>query len=115
MPYITQEKRRQLDPAIDELHRILTNIKIDDESANTEGCVNYSITRLLMLVYGDKDSARYGSINDALGVLDAVGKEYYRKVAVPYEDQKEFENGVVEINPTKEVVGTVNVVDPRNL
>ena len=86
-------------------------LKLDDESTNTEGCINYAVTRLLMQVYGNKDSATYRCINDALGVLDAIGKEYYRKVAAPYEDQKEFENGPVDITYDPEVVGSVRVVD----
>jgi hypothetical protein len=111
MPYIAQDKRNQLDPIVDELHRQLVNLKLDDETTNTEGCINYAITRLLMMVYGDKDSTSYRCINDALGVLDGISKEYYRKVAAPYEDQKEFENGQVDISHEPEVVGSVNVVD----
>lgn len=113
MPYIKQEKRNQIDPIVDELHRILVNIKLDDESANLEGCINYAVTRLLMQVYGNKDSTSYRSLNDALGVLDAIGKEYYRKVGAPYEDQKEFENGPVDINYDPEVVGSVTVQDTK--
>lgn len=113
MPYISQDKRNQLDPAVDELHRLLVNLKLDDESTNTEGCINYAVTRLLMQVYGTKDSTSYRCINDALGVLDGISKEFYRKVAVPYEDQKEFDNGPVDVNHDPEVVGSVTVVDTK--
>lgn len=95
MPYITQDKRDKLDPVVEQLHQILTDLHDNDISDNMEGNINYTITRLLMMVYGDRDSTRYAQVNNALGVLDAVSKEYYRKVAAPYEDQKEFENGPV--------------------
>lgn len=97
MPYITQDKRRQLDSHIDDLHRALIGMRLDDESTNTEGNLNYTITRLLMLVYGQSDETRYANINDAIGMLECCKLEFYRKVAEPYEDQKEFENGVVDI------------------
>lgn len=97
MPYITQDKRRQLDPAIDDLHRTLVSMRLDDESTNTEGNLNYLITRLLMKVYGQKDSTRYSNINDCIGMLECCKLEFYRQVAAPYESQKEFENGEVEL------------------
>ena len=109
MPYITQEKRSQLDNIVDELHRALVNMKLDDESTNTEGNINYAVTRLLMLVYGDKNSTRYSEINSAIGLLECIKQEYYRQVAAPYENQKEFENGPVEIEPSHEIVGKVTV------
>ena len=97
MPYITQDKRRQLDSLINELHRTLVNMRLDDEGTNTEGNLNYIITRLLMKVYGQKDTTRYANINDCIGMLECCKLEFYRKVAAIYEDQKEFENGEVEI------------------
>ena len=109
MPYISQDQRNQLDPIVDELHRQVVNLRLDDESTNTEGCINYAITRLLMQVYGNKESTSYQCINDALGLLDGVSKEFYRKVAAPYEDQKEFENGPVDTTYDPEVVGAVNI------
>ena len=96
MPYISKEKRAVLDPVIDELHRTLVDLQMDDELNNMEGNINYTFTRLLMMVYGDRNSTRYSQINDAMGVLSSVQAEYYRKVAAPYEDQKSFENGEVE-------------------
>ncbi len=97
MPYITQDKRRQLDTHIDAIHHALVGMRLDDESTNTEGNLNYTITRLLMMVYGQSDDTRYANINDAIGMLECCKLELYRKVAEPYEDQKEFENGSVDI------------------
>lgn len=113
MPYISQDKRDVLDPVIEQLHQTLVDLEIDDDQNNMEGNINYSITRLLMMVYGDRDTTRYAQINDALGVLDAVSKEYYRIVAAPYEDQKRFENGdVVRFRTEPEVVDTITLIVP---
>ena len=103
MPYIIQEKRRQVDYLIDELRFALASMEADDELNNMEGNVNYIITSLLMKVYGDKDSTSYSSINAAIGVLECAKNEFYRKVAAPYEDQKEFDNGCINatVTPTR--------------
>lgn len=113
MPYIKEEKRDILDPVIDKLHRTLVDLEMDDDMNNMEGNLNYTITRLLMMVYGDRNSTNYSQINDAMGVLGSVKSEYYRKVAAPYEDQKAFENGdVVRFRSAGEVVGVVDVEVP---
>ena len=94
MPYITQEKREQLDPVIEQLRTALVNLELDDEGGNnTEGNLNYVITTLLMTFYGNRDSTRYAQINDGMGMMFCAALEYYRKVAAPYEDQKEHDNG----------------------
>ena len=111
MPYITKDKRQQLDPLIDAIHHQLVGMRLDDESNLLEGNLNYLITRLLMKAYGDKYSTRYAQVNSAIGMMECCKLELYRKVAAPYEDQKEFENGAVEINPANEVVATINIVD----
>ena len=108
MPYIVEEKRIQLDSHIEDLYHALVGLMADDENNNMEGNLNYTITKLLMMVYGDRDSTRYAQINDAIGMLECAKLEYYRKVAAPYEDQKEFENGAVNgsLTPlqTREIV-----------
>ena len=110
MPYITREKRAVLDPAIDELFRTLGELDLDDDQNNTEGNINYAITRLLMMVYGDAESTRYAHINDAIGVLECIKMEYYQRVAAPYEIKKMMENGSVKRNMGEpEVVGTVEI------
>jgi len=92
MPYIKQEKRDVLNPAIDKLMIALVNLQCDDDANNMEGNINYVFTKLLKNCYGDS----YGEINDALGVIAAVQLEFYRRVAVPYEEQKIYDNGDVE-------------------
>jgi hypothetical protein len=117
MPYIKQDKRDMLDGTIEQLHQALVEMEIDDEMNNMEGNINYAITRLLMMVYGDRETTNYAQINDAIGALECIKQEFYRKVAAPYEDQKSFENGDVarfrEHEP--EVVGEVEIVVPMDL
>lgn len=111
MPYITQEKRHVLDSIIDQLHHALVELQMDDELNNMEGNINYTVSRLLMMVYGDRDSTRYADINDAIGLLECIKQEYYRKVAAPYEDQKEHDNGaVVRFRTDPVVTAPVDVV-----
>jgi hypothetical protein len=93
MPYIKQEKRDVLDPAIDELLNALRELESDDPNNNMEGNINYVITRILKRVY---KGGGYRGVNDAMGMMLCAALEFYRKDAGPYEDQKEFENGTVE-------------------
>ena len=95
MPYIDELKRQVLDPSIDTLHELLVHMETDDPDNNMEGNLNYLLTRLFQMVYGDQNSTRYSSINDAMGVLECVKQEFYRKVAAPYENQKEHDNGEI--------------------
>lgn len=60
---------------------------------STVGELNYCITRLIRDYYNV--NPRYQSINDVVGALEAAKMEFYRRVAVPYEDQKIRENGDV--------------------
>jgi len=105
MPYIKQIKRDTLDSVIDSLHKALVELEVDDESNNMEGNLNYTITRLLRMCYGQS----YGEINDAMGMLQCVMLEHYRTVAVPYENQKIYENGDVDVNLPSERLSEVVV------
>ena len=92
MPYIKAEKREPLDPAIDLLLNALRELESDDPSNDMGGNLNYVITRLLHRCY----STKYSEMAQAVSVLEMAKLEYYRKVAAPYENQKEFENGSVD-------------------
>jgi hypothetical protein len=37
----------------------------------------------------------YQTMNDCLGALEGAKLEFYRRVVVPYEEQKKYENGDV--------------------
>ena len=94
-----------MDPIIDDLVDALVKLQTDDENNNFEGNLNYSITRLLRKCYSNS----YREINDAIGMLECVKLEHYRTQAGPYEDQKKFENGDVEINATPIILNEVVV------
>ena len=84
MPYILKEKRQHIEPGILSLSRLL----------ETKGDYNYAITRLLH-TWIEKHGKRYEHVNDAQGIIDCVGKEFYRVVTAPYENKKRKENGPV--------------------
>lgn len=107
MPYIAQEDRKNLDPAIDELaRRIVLRAKKDKNDGAFAGLLNYSITRLTLKVartlFG---RMRYWVIATVTGVLKNVSQEFYRRVAAPYEDKKIKEHGDVDLYEefTKEI------------
>jgi len=108
MPYIVQPKRDTLDPTIDELHKILVGMEMDDESNNMEGNLNYIFTRILRMCYTDS----YSQINDAMGVLSCVMLEHYRTKAAPYEDQKIYDNGDVVTDSFGEILSEIVVRKP---
>lgn len=58
------------------------------------GVLNYNIHQLIFQ-YLDHNGLSYTTINEVLGVLNAVNQEFYRRVAVPYEEEKRQQNGDV--------------------
>jgi hypothetical protein len=95
MPYITPDKRKSLDPLIDALSdALLGGICCVDFSFPDPGDVNYAVTRLLCSAYG-LSLPCYHDLNEAMGVLECVKHELYRRIAAPYEDAKAAENGDV--------------------
>lgn len=53
--------------------------------------MNYIVTSVMKMLY----KPRYFNYNRALGVLEAIKQEYYRRVVAPYEDEKTRKNGDV--------------------
>jgi len=84
MPYIKDEDRGKFYPYINPL---AGNI-------DTEGELNYVIS-CLCNIYLHRRGVKYATMNAIMGVLDCAGKEFYRRVAAPYEDRKIAENGDV--------------------
>lgn len=88
MPYILPDRRKILDPKINELSHAL----------GTMGCVdgdyNYVFARLFVkfLQFHGK---RYTHINTFVGAMVCALLETYRRVAAPYEDQAAMKNGDV--------------------
>lgn len=90
MPYIKKSERARLEPLVSELAEAL---KETEELNLVAGNLNYVLTRLLRLTYGE--SPRYVHHNEAIGVLECVKQEWYRRATAPYEERKKIENGDV--------------------
>ena len=87
MPYITQEDRPQYDTVLAELIALLK----EKPPESVDGHLNYVVTRVIKEVY----PLRYYHVNKAMGVLECIQHEFYRRVAAPYEDTKIEQNGDV--------------------
>lgn len=83
MPYIKQERRPEISPHA-----------FGVPSAESSGELNYQLTEIV-LDYMHGKGKSYSTINDIVGALEGCKMEFYRRVAVPYEDQKKFDNGDV--------------------
>ena len=84
MPYITKEKRKNIDMALDPV--ILGNL--DD------GELNYTITKICHWFIMDR-GLRYFTLVRVMGCLICVMFELYRMVVSPYENKKRMENGPI--------------------
>lgn len=83
MPYIKQEQRTNLDPAIDQLVDVLP---LDDPAA-----LCYAFYRLL-IEYGERQP-KWDTMSDGLKALDCAGREYYRRWIGQHEDGAIERNG----------------------
>lgn len=89
MPYIEQDKRREVDECINSLARVIQD----------DGMLNYVITRLVSRYLAPDATWRYHLVARAVGALECVKQEFYRRVAEPYEDRCIAKNGdVIEYN-----------------
>lgn len=88
MPYIQEKDKTELDHSIDQIIN-----KLNDE--NLDGKLNYIITRIISGAYNIQEP-KYSKINDIVGVLECAKLEFYRRIAIPYEDQKIKLNGDVK-------------------
>lgn len=79
VPYIKQECRKAL---------------LDGEDPCQPGALNFLITREIK-DYLDTHGLSYQTINDIIGALSCCQQEFYRRVAVPYEEEKIKINGDV--------------------
>lgn len=87
MPYIKAEERKKFDES---LPRIIEDLKTNGFN---EGEMNYVISKIVNAAFAE--TPRYGTINKIIGMLDCVKMEFFRRKAVPYEEQKIKENGDV--------------------
>ena len=80
MPYISQERR--------------TDLVCSGHDMASAGGLNYILTRILNR-YMEQRGLSYQTINDIVGALEGCKIEFYRRVAVDYENKKIAENGDV--------------------
>ena len=80
MPYIKQSDREYVKPS--------------EFTPAVPGGLNYQITCVIR-TYIQVNGLSYQRINDVLGALEGAKLEFYRRVAVPYEELKMQENGDV--------------------
>ena len=99
MPYIAPELRRELDPLIDALaDRLASQAKAAGSDGAFTGLLNYACTRLaLALIRRRFGRLRYWLIAAVTGVFHNVAAEFYRRVAVPYEDVQMGKSGDVDL------------------
>ena len=92
MPYIKQERRKELDPIIDALAKELMwyDSTLDKVHVNY-GDINYVVSKVFKKIF--EANSKYDTVNSLVGVLECIKMEYYSQQARPYEDLKIKENG----------------------
>ena len=81
MPYIKKEIRKDFTP-VKLLHAL------------DSGELNYLFT-VLIKNYIDFHGLKYEHFNDVIGALEGAKLEFYRRIVVPYENNKIIDNGDV--------------------
>ena len=81
MPYILNSRRAEVLP-------------LSSDVVDTAGELNFQITSLIR-TFINVHGLKYQTINDIIGVLESSKLEFYRRIAVPYEDEKIKTNGDV--------------------
>ena len=89
MPYIPKEQRIKIDSAISELVNKMSSLP----KADRAGVLNYTVSTMIDSLY----KLKYSEVNEAIGALECIKQEYYRRIASPYEDIKIEQNGDVFI------------------
>lgn len=84
MPYVNEEQREE----------VLGWLGKGDSPEFTPGQVNFLITTILD-EWVASEKLCYDNINEAIGILECVKMEFYRRIAAPYEDEKMIQNGDV--------------------
>ena len=87
LPYIKNKNRVKYKKVLEELIDILKSLPLNE----VDGELNYVVTKIIKDVY----PLRYFHLNRAMGVLESIKQEFYRRVVGPYEDIKIKESGDV--------------------
>ena len=99
MPYISPGLREELDPLIDSLaHRLVAQAEGAGYDGAFTGLLNYACTRLALSVVRQRfGNLRYWLIASLSGVFQNIATEFYRRVAVPYENRQMLQSGDVDL------------------
>ena len=84
LPYIPKEDRGKFDRIVEEVLEVLNR-----DVERQDGELNYLFTRILLSVYKPK----YFNYNRAMGLLESIKQEFYRRFIASYEDSKIREHG----------------------
>lgn len=97
MPYITEGSRQKFDPLIDRLSEEIVAETAEDQLAFA-GFLNYVCTRTILKVVKLRfGKMRYWVLAIITGVLINIILEIYRRVGIPYEEDKIKESGDVDM------------------
>lgn len=93
MPYLSPSIKKRLDPSLDALIVEIKAIAGEQSGeAAFAGMLNYACTKLAARVMPER---RYWAIATVIGVLNNVADEFYRRVGVPYEEERRAQHGDV--------------------
>ena len=98
MPYIAGD-RQELNGLIDRLaEAMVRRAEAEGSEGAFAGLLNYACTRLALKVARLQFGAmRYWLIATITGTFKNIADEFYRRVAVPYENKKIAQNGDVDL------------------
>lgn len=99
MPYISPDLREDLDPLIEALaERLAAQAKEAGYDGAFTGLLNYACTRLALATVRRRfGGLRYWLIAALTGVFHNIATEFYRRVAVPYEDRQMARSGDLDL------------------
>lgn len=99
MPYISSDHRQALDPLIDKLARqIVHEAQVMGYDGAFAGLLNYTCTRLALKIVRQQFGAmRYWIIAILTGTFKNMADEFYRRIAVAYENRQIDKSGDVDM------------------
>ncbi len=99
MPYISLNHRQALDPLIDKLAlQIVHEAQVLEYDAAFAGLLNYTCTRLALKTVRHRFGAmRYWIIAILTGTFKNISDEFYRRIAVAYENKQMEKSGDVDM------------------
>jgi hypothetical protein len=87
-------------PYIKDENNLRHDIYVGNKLPQNPGELNFAITMMLKDYIAEKGQS-YQTINDILGALNGASLEFYRRIAVVYENGKISTNGDVYSNNTE--------------